>query len=104
MTNLVYEYSASKNIQLINERHISFEEVIAALENEQLLDVIVHPNQKKYPNQQMYVVQINSYVYLVPFVEVDERTVFLKTIFPSRKAKKQYIEKEVCYEDKKEEN
>ena len=63
MTKLVYEYSDSKNQLLINERHISFEEVIAALENKQLLD-IVQPNQNKYPNQKAYVVQVNNYVYL----------------------------------------
>lgn len=90
MTKLIYEYSDSKNQLLINERHISFEEIIAALENEQLLD-IVESNQNKYPNQKAYVVQVNNYVYLVPFVEKDKQSVFLKTIFPSRKAKKRYI-------------
>ena len=38
-------------------------------------------------------VRRDDYVYLVPFVE-DEQTVFLKTIIPSRKATKQYLEKE----------
>jgi hypothetical protein len=47
----------------------------------------------------MYVVRINDYIYLVPFVEKDKYTVFLKTIFPSRKAKKQYLKNEVFYED-----
>ncbi len=99
MTSQVYEYSADKNQRLINERHISFEEIVAALNNGQLLDIINHPNQKKYPNQSIYVVQVNEYVYLVPFVEKDRRTVFLKTIFPSRKAKKQYIKSEIFNED-----
>jgi hypothetical protein len=93
VTKLRYEYSDSKNLFLIKERHISFEEIIAALGSGQLLDIIEHPNQIKYPNQKMYVIQINNYVYLVPFVKVeqDEQTIFLKTIFPSRKIKKQYI-------------
>lgn len=93
MTRLVYEYSADKNQRLVNERHISFEEVVAALNNGQLLDIVEHPNQNKYPNQRMYVIQIDDYAYLVPFVEKDEQTVFLKTIFPSRKAKKQHMNK-----------
>ena len=41
----------------------------------------------------MYVVLLNDYVYLVPFIENNDGTVFLKTIFPSRKAKKHYIDK-----------
>ena len=95
MTKLVYEYSIDKNQRLIDERSISFEEVVAALDNGQLLDVIEHPNRNKYPNQKMYVLWVNDYVYLIPFVEKDEQTVLLKTIFPSRKAKKQYMKNEV---------
>ena len=90
MNKTSYEYSSIKNQFLIKERHISFEEVIAAIDNGQLLDIIEQPNQDKYPNQKVYIVQVNDYVYLVPFVKKDERTIFLKTIFPSRKAKKQY--------------
>lgn len=87
---MVYEYSEDKNQQLIHERGISFEEVIAAIDNGQLVCVTEHPNKQKYLNQKMYVVELNDYMYLVPFVEKSEHAVFLKTIFPSRKAKKQY--------------
>lgn len=85
-----YEYSAEKNQLLIKERGISFEDVAIALDNGKLLGTIDHPNLNKYPHQKMYVVEINNYAYLVPFVRKDEHTVFLKTIFPSRKARKQY--------------
>jgi uncharacterized DUF497 family protein len=101
MVSRDYEYSDDKNQRLIKERHISFEDVIAALNNDQLLGIVDHPNQNKYLNQKMYVVQVNDYVYLVPFVKKDERTYFLKTIFPSRKAKKQYMKNEALYEDSK---
>lgn len=37
----------------------------------------------------MYVIEIDSYIYLVPFV--NEKIIFLKTIFPSRKATKKYL-------------
>lgn len=67
MNNQVYEYSADKNEYLIKERHISFEEIIAALNNGQLLDIIDHPNQS------IYVIQVNGYVYLVPFVEKNKQ-------------------------------
>lgn len=67
MNNQVYEYSADKNQYLIKERHISFEEIIAALNNGQLLDIIDHSNQS------IYVIQVNGYVYLVPFVEKNKQ-------------------------------
>ena len=49
-----------------------------------------HPNSEKYPNQRMFIVNINEYAYLVPFVESQEE-IFLKTVIPSRKATKKYI-------------
>ena len=55
-----------------------------------LLDVLEHPNQEKYQGQKIFVVQIDEYAYLVPFVE-DEREIFLKTIIPSRKATRKYL-------------
>lgn len=88
-----YEFSADKNKLLITERGISFEEVIAALDDDNLLEIVVHPNPEKYPNQQIYVINIDGYIYLVPFVKKDEHTVFLKTIFPSRKLTKKYFGK-----------
>ena len=80
-----------KNQQLINERGISFEEIIAAIAGGSLLDILPHPNPIKYPSQEIYVVKMNHYVYLVPFVQKDENTVFLKTIFPHRKLTKLYL-------------
>jgi len=60
------------------------------IERDDVLDIVDHPNQKKYPNQQLLVVEINSYVYLVPFVE-NKNSKFLKTIIPSRKATRDYL-------------
>lgn len=54
------------------------------------VDLFEHPNQARYPGQQISVVLIEGYAYLVPFVE-SENEIFLKTIIPSRKASKQYI-------------
>jgi hypothetical protein len=55
-----------------------------------LLDDILHPNTEKYPHQRVFVVSIDDYVYLVPYVETEEE-IFLKTAIPSRKATKQYL-------------
>jgi len=88
-----YEFSADKNQLLIKERGVSFEDVIVALDNDRLLETVDHHNLAKYPNQKMYVIDINGYVYLVPFIRKDKNTVFLKTIFPCRKMTKKYLRK-----------
>ncbi|MBI2442760.1 MAG: BrnT family toxin [Candidatus Levybacteria bacterium] len=84
------DWDKEKNEWLKRERGISFEDILIAYKNKQVIAIIDHPNSKKYPNQKIYVVNIHEYAYLVPFVE-DEEKVFLKTIFPSRKATKKYI-------------
>jgi uncharacterized DUF497 family protein len=85
-----FAWNVEKNTQLVKKRGISFERVIYHIEKEWVLDVIKHPNVSRYPNQRMFIVNINNYVYLVPFVENDTE-IFLKTTIPSRKATKQYL-------------
>ncbi len=83
-------WNAEKNRYLIEERHISFEEIIFSLQSGGLLDDAVHPNTDKHPNQRIFIVAVNEYAYLVPYVENDD-DIFLKTAFPSRKATKEYL-------------
>jgi hypothetical protein len=85
-----FSWNEEKNELLKEERQISFEDVVFYIEQGFLLDVLEHPNQEKYQGQKIFVVQIDEYAYLVPFVE-DEREIFLKTIIPSRKATKRYL-------------
>jgi hypothetical protein len=85
-----YKWNHDKNERLKAERGIGFEQVIMHIERGDLLDVVEHPNQFKYPNQQMLVVKIKDYACLIPFVE-DEEGKFLKTIIPSRKATREYL-------------
>jgi|TARA_R110000868_G_scaffold32617_6_gene118762 uncharacterized DUF497 family protein len=86
-----FAWNPEKNEELIKERGISFERAIQHIENEQVLDVIKHPNTSKYPNQYMFILEIDNYAYLVPFVENDSE-IFLKTIIPSQKATRKYLE------------
>ena len=88
---LEYEYSAEKNSKLKEERGISFEEIIYYINSGHLLDTIQHPNTDKYAGQHFYVIDVDGYVYLVPFVRQGNQ-IFLKTIFPSRKHTKKYLE------------
>lgn len=84
----MFDWNEAKNRVLKAERGIGFEDIVAAMDDG-LLDVYDHPNQQNYPGQKIYVVEALGYVYLVPFVR-NEDVIFLKTIIPSRKARKIY--------------
>lgn len=86
-----FEWNEEKNEKLKQERNISFETIVSQIELGYLLDIIEQPNKDKYKNQKIFVVEYEQYIYLVPFVE-DEDKIFLKTIIPSRKATKKYLE------------
>jgi uncharacterized DUF497 family protein len=83
-------WNAEKNALVKAERGVSFEDVVFHIMAGDILDTVDHPNQGRYPGQQIHVIAIEEYVYLVPFVETDEE-VFLKTVIPSRKATKSYL-------------
>ena len=86
-----FEWSLEKNQQLIRQRGISFERIVSAIEQNGLLDVLEHPNRERHLGQRLYVVNLDGYAYLVPFVlQIDEKR-FLKTIIPSRKATRDYL-------------
>jgi uncharacterized DUF497 family protein len=85
-----FSWSSDKNEQLISERGISFEEIVFHIGRGDVLDLLEHPNKDKYPGQRVFVVDVEGYAYLVPFVESDTE-VFLKTIIPSRKATRDYL-------------
>ncbi len=86
-----FRWDPDKNEQLVQERSISFEQITVAVESGGLLQVVQHPNVAKYPRQKIMVVGIDGYAYLVPFVE-ETNYLFLKTIIPSRKATRDFIE------------
>jgi hypothetical protein len=66
---------------------------VLAIESGGLLDELKHPNKEKYPNQLVFVVGLDGYAYLVPYVEETEYY-FLKTVIPSRKATRDYLGQE----------
>jgi len=84
-----YEWNPEKNEWLKAERHISFEQIVFHLSQGDIWRVADHPDQTAYPGQRIYFVIVDDYIHLVPFV-VENEYVFLKTIIPSRKAKRDY--------------
>ena len=85
-----FRWNHEKNETLKTERSISFEEIVLAIEADGLLDELRHPNPEKYPNQSVFVVTLDDYAYLVPYVE-EAGYYFLKTVIPSRKATRNYL-------------
>jgi hypothetical protein len=85
-----FRWNHDKNEALKIERNISFEIITLAIESDGLLDVLRHPNMEKYPNQSVLVVAFDGYVYVVPFIE-EADYFFLKTVIPSRKATRDYL-------------
>lgn len=92
MKDKIFDWGNEKNAILKKTRGVSFEQVVSAIKEGKLITAIKNPNQRRYPNQKVLLVEIDDYVYLVPCVE-SENKVFLKTIFPSRKFTKIYLEK-----------
>ncbi len=85
-----FEWDIGKNQKLKQTRGVTFEDVVFHIIHGGLPDIVEHPNKTKYPNQKIFILNIENYVYLVPFVE-GEKSVFLKTIIPSRKMTKKYL-------------
>lgn len=83
-----FEFSPERNALLLKTRGISFEHIIVLINEEKILDIIDHPNKSKYPDQKIYVVDVDGYCYLAPYVKSGNE-IFLKTVIPSRKATKQ---------------
>lgn len=85
-----FSWNPEKNEQLRRERGITFEEIVFHIERGDVLDLLEHPNPKRYAGQRVFIVEVEEYAYIVPFVE-SESDVFLKTIIPSRKLTKKYL-------------
>ncbi len=79
-------WNPEKNEILKCERGISFEEISYLIESGQILGIEEHPGRS---NQKIYILEIENYAVIVPFVEKDNE-IFLKTAFPSRKYTKRY--------------
>lgn len=84
------EWNADKNAELKGRHGFGFERVLVALADGALLDERLHPNVGKYGHQRQLVVEIDGYAWVVPFV-ADGEKIFLKTLFPSRKATRDYL-------------
>lgn len=86
---MTFEWDEEKNNILQTERNISFENIVFALESDRLISIIPSPS-PGHPDQRCFVVNIDDYAYIVPYVDSGEK-IFLKTIYPSRKYTKMFL-------------
>ena len=96
-----FDWNVEKNQRLVEQRGISFERVVSAIEQDGLVDILEHPNQERYAGQMIYVVDVEQYLYLVPFVTSADGTRFLKMIIPSRKATRHYRKRRIIVSDQR---
>jgi uncharacterized DUF497 family protein len=81
-----FNWNCDKNEILKQKREVSFEEIAYLIESGQILGIEDNPNRS---NQKIYILEIDNYAFIVPFVEQDDE-IFLKIAFPSRKYTKRY--------------
>ncbi len=80
-------WDIEKNKKLKNERGISFEQVEKIILDKEYIDILENPTRE---TQDIFILNINDYIHIVPFVIDDEENIVLKTVFPSRKFNKIY--------------
>ena len=89
---MVFNWDNEKNEKLKRDRGVSFEQIVLLNQNGYVLDILEHPKTGKYQNQKLYVIAIENYAYIVPFIDKEGKR-FLITIFPSRKYTNRYLRK-----------
>lgn len=86
-----FEWNPEKNALLRASRGLGFEDVVAAILDGKILADIADTRVSR-TGQSRLVVEIESYAVVVPYA-MDGETMFLKTLFPDRKARKKFLGK-----------
>ena len=81
-------WDKDKNLKLQIERKISFEAIADIILRNGYIDILEN---KSKDNQQIFVIEFNSYIYAVPFIIDEKDNIILKTAYPSRKLHKKYM-------------
>ena len=84
-------WDQNKNEWLILNRGISFEEISDKILNADYIEILENPARE---DQLYFIMNINNYTWVVPFLINRSNQIVLKTAFPSRKFHKKYGEKD----------
>lgn len=89
MKRIVWDKEKAKLIEANYDRKITFERCAIAIENGDILDDRGNPARD---GQRILILDIDGYAYVVPYVE-DNKAIYLKTVFPSRKYTKEFFDR-----------
>jgi len=84
-------WDKEKNNWLQVNRRISFEEISGKILNGNYIDILENPTRD---NQMYFIMKINDYTWVVPFLIDDQERIVLKTAFQSRKFHNRYGERD----------
>lgn len=90
MSKYHFEFDLPKSAYLRKNRGIGFEEIITLIEAGKLLDSLPHPKRDKYTQQEIFILDIGGYVWIVPYICKGD-AVRLITCYPSRKETKKWF-------------
>jgi len=80
-------WDKEKNDWLQANRAISFEEIASNILDKNYIDILENPTRD---NQMVFIMKIDGYTWVVPFLIDDKERIVLKTAFPSRKFHNRY--------------
>lgn len=80
-------WNEEKDRWLVANRGISFQEIADMMLAGDYLDLLENPAR---PGQDIAVLVIHGYTWVVPFLVEEDDTLFLKTAYPSRRFHKRY--------------
>ncbi len=89
-SHIEFIYDEDKSARLRRTRGIGFEEIIEYIEAGSVLGFRLHTNQTNRPGQWLCDVDVDGYVYSIPFYARGQQWE-LKTLYPSRAANKRYF-------------
>jgi len=89
MVQIRWNIEKARSLLANNDRKgVGFEDCVIAIEEGRVLSDEPHPQRA---NQRVMILEINEYAHVVPYVEEADGTLFLKTVFPSRKYHAKYL-------------
>jgi uncharacterized DUF497 family protein len=83
--NIIWDDDKNSWLQL--NRNISFEEITEKILNKSYIEILENPARE---DQLYFIMEIDNYTWVVPFLINEKDEIVLKTAFPSRKYHRKY--------------
>lgn len=80
-------WDIEKDRWLRKTRGISFQEISDCILSGNYIDILENPS---YAGQEVFVLKMKNYIWAVPFMVEEDKSIFLKTAYKSRKLFRRY--------------